>query len=255
MGLSTGKTIIMTDVNGMTFDLNVNEYIQSQMANGSYEPTQTAWARECLVEGDTFIDVGANAGWYTSLGSKLVGPTGKVIAIEPSPVARSIIEKAIVTSNTTNVQVVAAAAGREAGKAKLYVPNKGGLHSPSVLTPGAIGSQAYLTSYDPVDIDVVTIDSLFDDLPKIKLVKLDVEGFEPDVIAGMSKLLANRCVENIFCEFNSAWLSLNNITPNELSKIILDHGFVVKKTWDGGGGVNSWNGQGYSLKDEWFTLS
>ena len=60
--------------------LDLREWIQQQMFLGEYEPEQTGWFRECLEPGDAVIDVGASFGYYTTLASALVGPSGKVFA-------------------------------------------------------------------------------------------------------------------------------------------------------------------------------
>src|SRR5262245_25225023 len=54
-------------------------------ATGQWEPAITQYVRTRLRAGDTFIDVGANIGYFTLLASRLVGPTGHVYAIEASP--------------------------------------------------------------------------------------------------------------------------------------------------------------------------
>jgi predicted methyltransferase len=53
------------------------------MCNDIVKPTFTKFIKQILGEGDIFIDVGANWGYFTCLGSKIVGDTGLVIAIEP----------------------------------------------------------------------------------------------------------------------------------------------------------------------------
>lgn len=55
------------------------------MAAGAYEPEQTAWARECLLGGDRFVDIGASFGWYTALAYTIVGPMGRVFAFDQVP--------------------------------------------------------------------------------------------------------------------------------------------------------------------------
>ena len=52
---------------------------------GVWEPAITAFVRRSLSSGDRFVDVGANIGYYTCLASQLVGPSGRVYAIEASP--------------------------------------------------------------------------------------------------------------------------------------------------------------------------
>ncbi len=55
------------------------------MALGAYEPQVAKLISEVLKPGDTFYDVGSNAGYYVLVAARSVGPLGKVIAFEPVP--------------------------------------------------------------------------------------------------------------------------------------------------------------------------
>ena len=57
--------------------------------DASYEPEVSATLRQVLGAGGTFVDAGANIGWFSLLGASLVGPTGHVVAIEPNPLVTS----------------------------------------------------------------------------------------------------------------------------------------------------------------------
>ena len=85
------KTLTKTKVNGFVRMLDMGEAIQRSMAKGKYEPEQTAWVKKTLKRGGRFVDIGANFGYYTSLAASIVGPTGRVFAFEPSPVAQESI--------------------------------------------------------------------------------------------------------------------------------------------------------------------
>jgi hypothetical protein len=64
---------------------------------------------------------------------------------------------------------------------------------------------------------------------RIDLIKIDVEGFEPNVIKGMKDLICSGAVRNIMCEFNSGWLRHNSgMTPQLLSDLILGFGFSIR---------------------------
>jgi FkbM family methyltransferase len=225
-------------VNRALVRLDLCEIIQRQMFLGSYEPIQTAWFKQCLRPGDVFIDAGASFGYYTALGASLVGPPGKVFAFEPSPIASQVLEDMIKDS---------VALGSEAGNVSLFMPTTRDIHSPSILAsdPGFI----------PVQVPMIALDHFepLEKLLKIKLVKMDVEGYEPDVLAGMERLVVQKRIENIICEFNSGWLKRNAMTPKKLHERFLSFGFQVHAQTRLEENLDGHHGEHYDLQDFWFS--
>jgi FkbM family methyltransferase len=242
--LTGGKTRAIVNSARMTLDLR--EAIQRSMFLGNYEPEQTLWFRRCLRPGDLVVDVGASFGYYTTLSSSLVGPTGKVFAFEPSPIASQVIANAIAESPMRNVVLTKAALGRAAATVSLFLPNTPNLHSPSILPSD--------DAYVPVEVPVLRLDE-FEPLAnqgKIRLLKMDVEGYEPDVLDGMTGLIRDGRVENIICEFNSGWLRRNSTTPAALLEKFLSYGFVVRAKTVLQDSLPEPYGDHYDLQDIWF---
>src|SRR5580765_7707639 len=73
--------------------------------DGIYEPAEIAWVLARLEPGDVFVDVGANIGVFTVMAAKRVGPTGRVIAFEPSPSVIRYLEENVRLNELTNVTV------------------------------------------------------------------------------------------------------------------------------------------------------
>jgi predicted methyltransferase len=69
------------------FELDLKDLIQRDIYWGTFEPNETRLVQEYLRPSMTFLDVGANLGYYTALAASLVGRRGRVIAFEPSPYA------------------------------------------------------------------------------------------------------------------------------------------------------------------------
>ncbi len=239
---------VMAVVNGAVMTLDLREAIQREMFLGSYEQTETEWFMRCIAAGDTFIDVGANFGHYTALGSMLIGGTGKIFAFEPSPLASQAIEDMIKASDIRNIVLTKAAVGKSNGTVNLFLPNTPHLHSPSIM-PSDV-------DFVPVRVPVVSLDSFapLTGVGKIKLVKIDVEGYEPDVLDGMQSMIEAKRVENIFCEFNSGWLQLNSTTPEQLLERFLDAGYEIKEKTQLQKGLPGHNGTLFDLQDIWFSL-
>jgi FkbM family methyltransferase len=232
-------------VNRARMRLDVGEFIQRNMFLGTYEPRQTAWFRECLRPGDTVVDVGASFGYYTTLGAELVGPAGRVFAFEPSPIASKVIENAIRDSGIANVVLTKAALGRAASTVSLFMPNTPHLHSPSILPTDK--------EFVPVEVPVMRLDQFepLRDRP-IKLLKMDVEGYEPNVLDGMTGLIEKGQVHNVICEFNSYWLERNSTTPAELLARFHGHGFKIREQSALNDNLVGHKGAHFELQDIWF---
>lgn len=245
VGHTLGKRIAST-VNGVRLKLDLREAIQRQMFLGTYEPEHTAWFGQCLQPGDTLIDVGASFGYYTTLGSRLVGANGKVFAFEPSPIANRTLSEAIDSGALLNVQLEKVALGGSEGTVELYMPTTDYLHSPSIFFSDA--------SFEKMPIPVIPLDNhpVINQLDDITLIKIDVEGYEPDVLSGMTTLVKDKRIKNVICEFNSGWLSRNETSSEQLMENFLDLGFRVHKQTQLQLDLDGHKGETFNLQDFWF---
>ena len=136
--------------------------------------------------GDTVVDVGANIGEWTLQMADAVGPSGRVIAIEPIPRLVEAVRKSALANNMRQVEVVAAALSEIEGKAEFSVErgNTGG----SRLGPHPGGAEAF----DRITVRVMTLDALIAGVgvDRVDFIKVDVEGFELEVLLGARGTLA-----------------------------------------------------------------
>jgi len=136
------------------------------------------------------LDVGANIGLSAILLSRRVAT---VIAYEPSPVNLRYLHQNLVRNRITNVTVIAAAVSAEPGELRFHEGQfRAGSH---IVTTGHIALERMST----ISVPAIPLDSQI--LPTIAFIKLDVEGHEPDVLAGARALLA-RDRPLIYCEVN-----------------------------------------------------
>jgi FkbM family methyltransferase len=153
---------------------------------GIHEPGLTKLLIDTFADspGSNFLDVGANAGYFSCILGKLAGPTGKVIAIEPEPQNRQLIARNLASNGLKNVTLLPYAVGAEDGTAKMgiYKPANRGRHSLVDLEP----------CKKFIDVPVRRLDDLVRDanVTEWALMKLDVEGFEPFVFAGAPETLS-----------------------------------------------------------------
>jgi len=184
---------------GASFQLDLSEYIQRQLYQGTFELAETRLVRRFLRPGMTFVDGGANAGYFTALAAQCVGPTGRVIAYEPSPQALPQLRRLVSANHWPRVEVVGSGLGACQDELTLYWNPSSGNHTPT-LVPHAASSQ--------VRVEIRTLDreAIRLGLERIDFLKLDVEGSEPQILVGAQRLLSERRIGAILCEFNEPWL-------------------------------------------------
>jgi FkbM family methyltransferase len=163
------------------FFIQLNDPCQYDLVLGIHEPEVVDWIVADLKEGMTFFDVGTNVGYYTLLGARRVGPSGRVIALEPDPEVLAVLRRNIEVNMLHNVQVVHGAASGICRQVKL------GLGRSTSYSTGLYCEDAVHW----IEVPGYSLDAVVDklDIASIDLVKLDVEGAEVEVLEGMSTIL------------------------------------------------------------------
>ena len=124
-----------------------------------------------LKPGDIFVDIGANAGIFTAMGAKQVGPRGCVIAIEPAPEMVDRLRANVAANGFTNVAVFQMAVGSTSGVGTLHLHPRG--HGQSSLAFGSMGGASIEVEVAPL-ADIITAAGV----DRIDYLKIDIEGFE-----------------------------------------------------------------------------
>ena len=137
-----------------------------------YERFTEALLRTYLREGDVFLDVGANIGYFTRIASTLVGPTGHVHAFEPMPSAIRLLRKN--SEHLANVSLYEIALSDHRGNSDFSVRKQGETSS--------LGGDPLAAEMIRVRTD--TIDNLFSAHDRVDVIKIDVEGYEYEVLQG-----------------------------------------------------------------------
>lgn len=146
------------------FDFVREEFERS----GVWEPKTTEYIKKNLKKGQTFVDVGANVGYFSVLASEL---GAKVLAFEPSKSNRELLEQ---NTKDLDVQIFGKALSNENGSAILYTDTTPGQYS---LMGSGKGEAVETIKWDDLN------------LPVPDFIKIDVEGFEKNVLEGMQSVL------------------------------------------------------------------
>lgn len=191
---------------------------------GAHEPHISRYVIQHirLAPGDIAIDVGANLGWYTVLLSRLSEPGARIFAFEPDPETYRLLCENLRANSACGVTALNLALGETPGTAMLhrYKTSNNGRHTLSAGSDGGGGQ---------CEVSVQTLDSFCASrglgATRVRLLKIDVEGFEYYVVRGATSLL-QRC-DCILLEFN------RGETANKLLQLLAQIGLTARVFVDG----------------------
>jgi FkbM family methyltransferase len=188
-------------VNGALMRLDLDEYVQRRIYYRCHEVPEARFVRRLLRAGDHVLDVGANVGFFTLTAAARVGPEGAVRAVEPIPGNAEVLARNVELNRFSCVEVTRAAAGAQNGEIRL------GLDHPDPQETGVSGHYTEGGARDVLTVPLVALDDLLRDRPRLRLAKIDVEGAEPRVLAGMAETLASRPPDAMLMEVNRGALA------------------------------------------------
>lgn len=208
---------------GYRADFDLSDHIQRKVYLGIFEPKESAWVRRYLKPGMTFVDAGANIGYYSLLAASLVGERGRVYAFEPSPYVYERLTRIVSENHVAQITALPLALSDEPGRAELYSQIGTHNHSPSLVVH-ATGTS--------VEVGVTTLKSVMQDagIGQIDLIKMDIQGFEPNLIKGAGRAIEK--VRAILTEIDAYWLRENGSSPQALYDLLIGLGFTPHTQFD-----------------------
>lgn len=210
-GAGLGERIVSTRY-GFKFHADLGDWLgQYVFLTGEYEPPTARVISALLREGDTMLDIGANVGFFSLLGAMRVGSKGQVRSFEPIPSVRARLEANVALNKLANVTI-----SNEAGEFDMF-EGPAGHKGISSLRPIDHAAQK-------ITVRVAPLDSMLDDLPKVRLAKIDVEGAEQKALLGMTALI-ERDHPDIVLEITDAYLKELGHSANELVQGLQAHGY------------------------------
>lgn len=171
------------------FPLKINQYwlfmnpqnveLALPIVRGQYERDNTLLFSKILKPGWRVVDVGAYIGYYSVHFAKLVGAKGEIFAFEPNTYSNRLLTRNIKLQNVKNVQINKMALGDRKRRASFYM--------------NAPESSLIKENVDYIGVEEVAVTTLDEALKdqKVDFIKMDVQGYEYNILLGAKKVIAN----------------------------------------------------------------
>jgi FkbM family methyltransferase len=200
------------EAGGLWFSCALRDSIAREVCfTGQYEPQETALLRHLLKEGMTFVDVGANWGYFTLFAARLIGPGGRGVALEPDPRLFRLLESNRARNHLSWVSAHQVAAADRPGRVRLagFDERAGNWGLSRLAPPSAEGCFA---------VDAVEVDAFLDSLGvgDVDLIKIDIEGAEDLALRGMSVGLSRARYKRLLLELHPTLLAERGVKAEEV---------------------------------------
>lgn len=186
----------------------------------TFETETVTHLRSILRPGGTFLDIGANEGAISAHAVKIVGPSGKVVSVEPQTRLLDVLRINQLLNGPCDNRVIPYAVGEATGTTKpfkLYPPQNS----------GASGFYRVARSgHGEIDVPFISPDDLWElaDMKIVDLVKIDVEGYEHRVIDALLPQLTAGKIRHLLVDYHSAVLKRVGVDPANIERKILESG-------------------------------
>jgi len=166
---------------------------------------------------DVILELGANIGYYVLIESGVLSDKGYIYAVEPGPENVELLEKNVALNNIRNIEISHMAMSNEKGLAKLYLGQACNLHS---LINSSDGRDARY-----VEVQTDTVDHFLEGKKPITFLRMDVEGYETEVIHGMQQTLKSPQFKRMFVEIHPHRVSCAKM--QDFLQTLRDYGFEI----------------------------
>lgn len=208
---------------GYSFRCDLRDSISRDVCfTGRYEPQETAIVKSILRPGTTFVDVGANWGYFTLLAASLVGKIGRVLSLEPDPRLFPILKENVARSGLDQVTVLQVAAANQSDMLTLagYDENGDNFGLSRLVSGNSREKTLFQVSCDSLDHILHQ-----QKLASIDLMKMDIEGAENLAISGLEKSLMERKIKRLLLELHPTELKEHGSTAADVIDNLLRAGY------------------------------
>ncbi len=220
------KAIRRTTVNGINYSVDLSDLV-GWYAFWGFQFASRQRLYSLIHPGDTVLDIGANLGEVSLNAARMVGDAGKVFAFEPFPANFRKLQENAALNCFSNLSLINKALGSEATTLSMFSPQDGNEGMNRISSSASPGS-------DETSVDVITLDDFVDDeaLKKIDLIKIDVEGFEMNVLKGAIKSL-QKFKPKLFVEVTDEYLTEQGSSASELINFLLNQDYALTHAENG----------------------
>jgi len=222
------------EVGGRTWYLDpASDFGSRLLAEKSYEADATEALLSLLRPGDVFLDIGANEGWYSVRAAERVGEAGQVIPIEPQARLWPVIIRNFQLNRLHNYRLVPYAVGASEGFLEIHV-------YPSINSgASSLVSQARTRAMPRQKAGILPLARIaqLHGISRARLAKIDVEGFELEVLKSAGDLLGR--IENIYVELHPEQLRALGQSPADVERLLEEKGYRKRQL----SGIDLWTVQ------------
>lgn len=188
---------------------------------GDYEPEQCDLINRLLPQRGCFLDIGANEGVFSALAASVVGPQGLIVAVEPQSRVYDIARINIALNHQGEAMVIKACISEQDHGTVVMslgpISNTGGS---SIVNP-------YRWSTKTETVMTRSLDGIVDEAGRltIDLVKVDVEGYEPEVILSGQRSIKEHRIRNLALDYHRSILQRRGKSADDTHAIIMSAGY------------------------------
>ncbi len=185
-----------------------------------YEPETKALLVSFLKPGMAFVDLGANEGFFSVIAARAVGPTGRVLAIEPQARLGTVIRRNLALNAAAHVTLAQVAISDVAGAADFNL-------APDTNSGSSGLTRATRYANPTQSVRLLTLEACLQEysLPTVDVMKVDVEGHEYEAILGSKELFRTRRVKRVLVEVHEKMLTARGLRARDISDFLLSCGY------------------------------
>ena len=197
------------------------------LRNGEYEPAMTRTVKRYLCPGGTFVDVGANEGYFGVIAAKTIGPSGRVVLVEPQTRLRPVLAENLRLNDIANFVVEESAISDTAGTHTLHL-------APDVNTGASGLSRGTRYRLRTQQVRTTTLSEVFakHGIDRAELVKMDIEGYEYEAVFGSADLFRSRRLRALALEVHPSLLLRRGKDPAAIHQFLARCGYAADPNAD-----------------------